>query len=91
MAASRATKSYFESFRFYYSTIFPFLAHCASLVTTSTADIVASSAPLSSHQTSAITDLERQASLRGITVLRGQVTPKQRPQGFGDEHVESYL
>ena len=66
--------------------IFQFLAHCASLVTTSTADIVASSAPLSS-QTSAITDLERQASLRGITVLRGQVTPKQRPQGFGDEHV----
>ena len=70
--------------------IFQFLALCASLVTTSTADIVASSAPLSS-QTSAITDLERQASLRGITVLRGQVTPKQRPQGFGDEHVESYL
>ena len=71
---------------------FSISAHCASLVTTSsTADIVASSAPLSSQQTSAITDLERQASLRGITVLRGQVTPKQRPQGFGDEHVESYL
>jgi len=61
------------------------------ITTSSTADIVASSAPLSSQQTSAITDLERQASLRGITVLRGQVTPKQRPQGFGDEHVESYL
>ena len=32
---------------------------------------------------SAVTDIERTTSMRGITVLRGQ--------GFGDEHVESYL
>ena len=51
-----------------------------------TTNIVAST-PLSSQ--SAISDLERTASLRGITVLRGQV-PK-RPSGYGDEHVESYL
>ena len=63
----------------------------SSLVASSTletADIVASAsgAPLSSQ--SAITDLERTASMRGITVLRGHVTPKRQ---FGDEHVESYL
>ena len=36
---------------------------------------------------SAVTDLERTTSLRGITVLRGQ-TQNARPP---DEHVESYL
>jgi hypothetical protein len=37
---------------------------------------------------SAVSDLERTASLRGITVLRGHV-PKRTD--YGDDHVESYL
>ena len=36
---------------------------------------------------SAVTDLERTTSLRGITVLRGQTLNARPP----DEHVESYL
>merc|ERR1712004_835635 len=46
---------------------------------------------------SAVSDMERTTSMRGITVLRGQVPAaasaanRGRVEGFGDEHVESYL
>lgn len=55
-----------------------------------------------SHVQSAVSDMERTTSMRGITVLRGQVPStaavaaasagnRGRVEGFGDEHVESYL
>merc|ERR1711860_30458 len=46
---------------------------------------------------SAVSDMERTTSMRGITVLRGQVPAaasaanRGRVEGFGGEHVESYL
>lgn len=61
---------------------------CRKLVNHDEANL-SSSASIAAAQ-SAVSDLERTASLRGITVLRGPV-PKQKPHGFGDEHVESYL
>ena len=44
--------------------------------------------PTTAVTQSAVTDLERTTSLRGITVLRGQRQNGARPP---EEHVESYL
>ena len=56
MAASRATKFYFELFRFYYCTIFQFLAYCIA------------AAANSAHETSAtMPPLDRIASSASLT------------------------